>query len=358
MRCVDEKDHIFFLVIISIIVPILCTLLLFQYRMDTFDLQYYYTAFGNIVHGQVPYVDFWFDYPPLAFIPIGSAFWISSLLQNAGVFVISFQCLMILCNVITVLCIYRIGLKIYDENTAFLAGLLYATAFGALYFVMTKYDAFPTALMMIGIVCFIEGDKIGGYTAGFLGIFSKIYPGIILPFLWFHERETFKNIVKYCAPTIIVVATAVVVWPSKVISYVTGSILKIGMPYVNSPTYTLYVFFHDILGMNSISVDAISGFMYVIMVGILGALCFNSWMFRRDIRSLIETVLIAIFTIAFCVRYHSPQYILWYLPFVAILVADSVVGVICFYAVQVALLLEFPMLFNVLYTNISYLAPP
>ncbi len=50
---------------------------------------------------------------------------------------------MVVCDIVTLLCIYFIALKIHNSKTAFLAGLIYATAFSTSYFVLTKYDASP-----------------------------------------------------------------------------------------------------------------------------------------------------------------------------------------------------------------------
>ena len=187
------KRHLLLLIFIAIItkfVIIFATTSVFNSFMDSFDLQYYFQAAVHILQGQVPYANFSFDYPPLALIPILLAL-LPALLFNSGVlFVIAFQILMVICDIIIVICVYLIGLKLYNEKTAFVAAFLYATAFSAGYFVLTKYDAFPTSLLMVAILFTLYGQTFKGYLAAVLGFFAKIFPALIIPFMVLYNSRT------------------------------------------------------------------------------------------------------------------------------------------------------------------------
>jgi len=71
--------------------------------------------------------------------------------------------LMIICDIVTTLIVYYIGLKLYSEQTAFIAAMLSASALSSAYFIIIGFDAFPTCFAMVAILATIYGDKITGY---------------------------------------------------------------------------------------------------------------------------------------------------------------------------------------------------
>ena len=90
---VTVRNHIFALVGLSVIVKIcvlFATVFIFNSFVDTFDHQYYLQNFINVMDGKIPYADFGFDYPPLAFLPIALAFIPALLFNSAGMFILSF----------------------------------------------------------------------------------------------------------------------------------------------------------------------------------------------------------------------------------------------------------------------------
>ena len=73
-------------------------------------------------------------------------------------------------------------------------------------------------------------------------------------------------------------------------------------------------------------------------------------------KTLLKLILCAIFSLIFFTRFHSPQYIVWYTPLFAILVADNLVNIGLFYASQILAYIEFPLLFGSFYTNTQYVS--
>ena len=140
------KRHILYLIAISLIIKFLVLLVtpgIFHSFIDYFDLEFYLEHGISLVQGQLPYVNYSFDYPILLFVPITIALVPALAFQNAMGFVYTFQFLMVVCDIVTLLCIYFIALKIHNSKTAFLAGLIYATAFSTSYFVLTKVRCVP-----------------------------------------------------------------------------------------------------------------------------------------------------------------------------------------------------------------------
>ena len=68
---------------------------------------------------------------------------------------------------------------------------------------------------------------------------------------------------------------------------------------------------------------------------------------------LLKTLLCAFIVVIFFTKFHSPQYIVWFTPFLCLLVADDLYKIILFYIVQVFAYIEFPLMFGSFYTNLK-----
>lgn len=360
------KRHIFLLILANIVTKLLVivfTTSVFHSFIDLFDFQYYIGHMISLTNGKIPYVDFSFDYPPLVFLPISLAYIPAFLLNDFFAFVYSFQILMIICDLITTVCIYLIGLKFYNDRIAFSAAVLYATAFSAAYFVLTKYDAFPTCLLMVAVLFTLYGMNIRGYLAIVFGIIAKIFPGISLPFLLLYNAKTtsFKqelySVLKIFVPLIVIILVPIILFkPDVLFSYISVSLVRSDV-YASTATYTLYAYFHDVFNLG-ISSTIVSNLMYCIMGFVLLFLVLIAWFNpKKEPRHLLKFLLLSIFIVVFCMKYHSPQYTLWFTPFVCLLVADTLSGVILFYFTQILIYLEFPLLFGILYDNGKYINP-
>lgn len=207
------KRHLLYLVAASLLTKFLVMVItptVFHSFIDYFDLQVYFEQAVKILDGQLPYIGYNFEYPILIFIPILLALLPAVLFQNGTLFLFSFQILMVICDLVTLLCIYFIALKLHNEKTAFLSGLIYATAFSTAYFVLTKYDAYPTCLLMLAVFFTVCGMSMKGYIAAGLGFFAKIFPAGAFPFLILHNtknsslREEIVSVLKVMIPLSVV----------------------------------------------------------------------------------------------------------------------------------------------------------
>lgn len=360
------KRHILYLILASLATKVLILMLtpgVFHSFIDLFDIGFYFEHAMNMVKGQLPYIHYSFDYPVLVFIPITIALVPALAFQSAPAFVYTFQLLMVLCDIVTILCIYFIALKVWDEKAALYSGLIYATAFSTAYFVLTKYDAFPTCLLMLAVLCTVYGMNMKGYLFAALGFFAKIFPAIAFPFLILNNAKTTSIRQEVLAALKIVLPLSLVLFmplvlirPDTVSTYlfVTGS--SVGV-YANTATFTLYGYLQGVwhLGITS---SMVSTAMYVMMgivfLIILYTACTDT---AKRPATLLKTVFCAIFAVVFFTKFHSPQYIVWFTPFLCLLVADNLHKIILFYITQALGYIEFPLMFGRFYTNLEYVNP-
>jgi hypothetical protein len=360
------KHHILLLIIISLVTKF-CVLVftpaVFHSFIDLFDFEFHFKNALLLLQGQLPYISYDYDYPILIFVPITLAFIPAVLFQSFMVYVYSFQVLMILCDTITLLCIYFIALKLWNEKTALYAGLIYATAFSCAYFVLTRFDPFPTCLLMAAVLFTVYDMNTRGYISSLLGFFAKIFPAIALPFLVLFNAKTSslkeeilsagKFFLVLCAVLILPLA---IINPNVIRSYLFASGGSLGV-YVNTATYTISAILNEVLHLG-ISSSLISLFMYGVMAVTLLLLLYLSYISKeKDPKTLLKVLLCAIFSIIFFTKFHSPQYFVWFTPFLALLVADNPVKIIVFYVTQIFGYLEFPLMFGNFYVNLEYTNP-
>jgi hypothetical protein len=357
------KRHIILLIVIALLTKLavlFVTPLVFHSFVDYFDLGFYFEHAIKLTQGELPYVSYSFDYPILLFIPITIALVPALIFQNAMAFVFTFQILMVLCDLVTLLCIYFIALKIYNEKTAFLAGLIYATAFSTAYFVLTKYDAFPTCLLMLAVLFTIYGMKMKGYIAAGLGFFAKIFPAIAFPFLiLFNTRKSSLKdeivaVLKVMIPLSLVLLLPILfIRPDAIRTYLFATGGSLGV-YVNTLTYTLYSWINGV-GHIGITPENVSLVMYGLMGITMLYLLYTAYTdtAKRPV-TLLKTLLCALIAVIVFTKFHSPQYIVWFTPVLCLLVADDIHKIVLFYIVQVFAYIEFPLMFGSFYTNLTY----
>lgn len=355
-----NRSSIFKIVCVSLCFKV--AFLLFYYfillnGLDTLDMEYYYHHGQWLLSGQIPYLDFGFDYPPIIFIPI-----VISLLVTSGLtqFTNIFCGFLILCDLVTALCVYLIALEIFNRDDLALRGaLVYATALEIAYFTMTKFDPLPTMIMMLSLLFTIKGAKFAGYYSHILGVFTKIFPILLSPFIFLynaHQRPDFivgeiRSIWrKVLAPVAVLFSLAA--WVLLTPDENTGSWAH-GSIYVNTIGYTVYDFLYEVLGFN-ITIESIIICEYALMGLILFSLLVYAYFTPQTPQLFIKIILAVLFTFVALWSYHSPQYLFWYIPLIAILIADDLLSILLFYIVQFLAFLEFPQTAGVFYTNTVY----
>jgi hypothetical protein len=341
------------LILTSPLTKILLLILMFfgvHNYFDTYDYQLYYSAMQNIFSGSLPWANgVPILYPPLAFIPMIISY-IVSLITTPVLFFVSMWVLLSICDVVTAFCIYYIGLKLYSKQTAFVAALLYSTAISVMFFSLTKFDAFPTCIMMLAILFTVYGEKEKGYLSSIIGLFTKIWPIVIYPFLWIYNSATggYKQVVLYLAGAGIIFAIMI---------YSGYSVLSVftNFVYCNTIVFTINQYF--IMAGITTSLNILITIFKIILIGILVYLLYYQCKNKKNVSTLLKVILISIMALVFLIQYRSPQYTVWFMPIAALLLADRVWGIITFVAVQILCFIEFPVLWGSIYTNDAYTSP-
>lgn len=347
--------------IITKLALVFLTTAVFHSFIDLFDITIYLNYAASIANGQLPYLDFSIEYPILFLIPALVPLPFALLTQDPWTYIHVYQLFMVCIDILIAIIVYLIALEIAGRDRAFFAGALYASAFSAAYFVITKYDAFPTLFLMLGLMLTIYGLQKGGYISIILGFFTKVFPAIALPYTLMYNaektsfRESTTSLLKCAIPiALLLLVVPLFLSPGSISAYIsaTGGGLSV---YVNTPTYTIHALL-SIIGLH-ISPEVISYGMYALMI--LTILSLLTIAYIRKIESnknLLLFTFLTIFATIFFSKFYSPQYIVWLTPFLALFLAAHFKEAILFYIIQIIAYLEFPLLWGVLYENTRYVS--
>jgi hypothetical protein len=355
--------------LLTIFITAFITVAVFNTYIDSWGYTVYYedNVLPFLQSGDLPYINHFWEYPVLMMVPVILSAIPSVLLNDRGMFFTVFSTLMILCNFVTIICIYFTTLHLFkSRDRAYVAGFMYAVSVSVAYITLTNYDPLPTCLMMAGLTLTITGEgkwKCGGYVAGILGFFAKIFPIVLIPFfILFNAKGTSikKEVVSAIKaggiPVLVLFVPIFLLNQDSIKTYVITN--AAGKPaFVASFVYTVFAWVNGVMGIGS-SITTVSIAMTGILVTVLAALLYCAYALKKkDPVLLLRMILIALVAIIACSKYHSPQYMMWFTPVLCILVSGEFVQVITYFFLQLIWYLKFPILFYRLYINDSYLYP-
>jgi hypothetical protein len=343
--------------IIAKIATVAITILVFHSFIDMFDYGNYYLAMQNIAHGSAPWAgDTSVYYPPLALVPMMISYILSLVIGGSLGFTIVMWILIAICDIVTTFCVYYIGVKLHASGkTAFVAAMLYAISIPVAYFSLTKFDSFPTCVMMLAILFTIYGEKIKGYYTSVAGFFIKLYPAVIFPFLWVYNARDSNLISEGKRQVIWVLLPASAAF---VLMMLLGYNLLLGyasLVFCNTIQYALiqHLQFFGIIVQDS----TLAIVFRILQIGVVLGALYYFYTHPKTISLLLKTILLSLVAVIFLHQYRSPQYVVWLAPLFALLLADNLEGAATLFCVQFLSFVEFPLAFWFLYTNDKYVTP-
>src|SRR5512136_543917 len=332
----------------------LATTYLFNSFIDYYVLGIYLQAAMNVLQGMVPWANgTLFYYPPLALVPLLASFMAVPVAGFLG-FVVALWVLMAICDIVTTICVYYVGLKLYSERTAFIAAILNATAISVAYYSITRWEAYVVCLAMLAVLATVYERKTWGYIATIAGAFAKVWPALLYPFLWLYnarDGSILEEGKKRAAWLLLAAGLAfgLMLWTgyNRFLEYA-------GMVYSNTVPYTVFEYL-KLAGL-AVEFSTIATLFEVLLALVIIAALYG--MYRRpQLTTMLKGILLVILVVTIFVQYRSPQYVAWLTPFAALLIAGDWWGIFAFLGVQVMEYISFPLTFYSVWVNANYVTP-
>jgi uncharacterized membrane protein len=307
------------------------------FRAARFRDVHLYQGFADaIVAGRVPYRDFFMEYPPGAlavFLP-PAAFGTDH--YNAG-----FKLLMALCGaatlVVVALLLVRLGASTMRLWAALLLLALSPAALGPIS--LNTYDAWPALLTVAALAALLAGSGVLAFALLGLAFAAKVYPLVLVPpalvFVW---RTAGRDAAARASAAFVGVAAAVIV-PFLVLApdglvdsfraqagralqveSLGGSLLAaadhLGIYSATVVHRTGHAISYDLAGSLPEALGYASSVLQVLAVALV------AWLYARgrdEPARLVVAFAAAVAGFLAFTRFFSPQYLVWLVPFAALL---------------------------------------
>ena len=283
------------------------------------------TVYAHYAHlmkaGRVPYLNFKFEYPPLALPLFLIPGWIAG--HSWHVYERAFELMMLACGLVTV----GLGAWLLARERVTPARLAAGVALGALTplligpVILSRFDLFPTMLTIAALAALATKRPRTAFFLLGLGVAAKAYPFVMVPiaavYVWrnYSRREAliglawFVGVVAVCYIPFVAIAPHGVLW----------SLRDQGTRplQIESAGASLWLGAHQILGLHlklffSASVMTIVQWLVIVLVWVTFALG------RATRERLVLSSAAAVCAFLFLGRVLSPQYLIWLVPLVMI----------------------------------------
>jgi hypothetical protein len=164
----------------------------------------------------------------------------------------------------------------------------------------------------------------------------------------YHKPRELFTLAKVAAPLTALLAVPFIVLNPASIGVFLDSTESAKGVFGSTLDYNLYAW-------TGIQQSAIVIALYAVLVLTVSFLIWVAYKSTLTPRNLLSLCLIALVALIVCVPHHSPQYMIWFIPILALLAAGNLYAVILFYLFQAIEYIKFPVMYYRNWTNAGYL---
>jgi uncharacterized membrane protein len=310
------------------------------------DLSLYRSAAQHVLNGQVPYRDFGLEYPPGVLLPLT----LPGLVVGRGASLPRFALALLISNALWAValgwCIWRAALRWFAAERALAAvGMYVLLAFVGAPLFPWRFDLFPALLSALALVLTMEGLPATAGACLAAGIATKLYPIVFAPIILARHlaRGERGNAFRFagftCAATLLIFAPFLLAAPADFLSFLRYHQLR-GLQIESVPAGLLML--GHAFGFGEVGIVENFGALHLVspasaavmrllfpafLVGLasVAVLAFARFRYERIAmaqprdQTLIGYALVSLLVFMLTNKVLSPQFVIWLLPFVALL---------------------------------------
>jgi uncharacterized membrane protein len=199
-----------FWVLVDILIFLVFALIAWRYFPSQKQTEYQLNIALNILHGQVPYVNFLSEYPPWVLF----SFLLPALLfRSLTAYYVVFTVELLLFDLLAMALIARISSRLgISVKKSLLIHALVLIAIGPI--IVASFDIIPAVLVLAALTFFISGRSNIAWAFVGLGVMTKLYPIIVAPFFVLYQvrQKQYKQIAQGVTILIVVVLALSLPW--------------------------------------------------------------------------------------------------------------------------------------------------
>lgn len=320
------------------------------YEVNGDDIRLYYSYATMVLSGHIPYYQFPVEYPQFFFIPVLLAAIPLLAVPDLSVYSTSILILMYLFDIGTLVLVVLSAEKFFGKERAFLCGLLYATAFSAVFFLPLTYDSFPTFLLMLALYLFVNRNESAAYLSATAGMLAKWFPGFCYPFFLLFTLKN-KTSLRPALKGMLVSAGFIIISILPFLYLSPGIFLQTYAFQIGRKIdpHSLIYYLDALTGM-IFHFQPWAGLSFVLLI--IGECLIIGWYWRwfdaREV-SLFAALFLSIFYFILENKAGTPTFIVWITPFLALFLANTYREIIVFYLAQLIIYIEAPLFLGIIW---------
>jgi uncharacterized membrane protein len=341
------QRRIFWIVAIQVLGLLIVGLLTIFKMVGTHDLNIYYRSSLYLLEGKLPYRDFNLEYPPFALLPFVLPRMVAlGLAKNYYIYAFLFLLENILFSTINMLLLLRV-VSVYASQPQRIRALVFYTLFTLIIspVLLWRYDLFPTVLTVVALVAVLSNrPTLAGISLG-LGVAAKLYPLMLLPVftVYFFTNKSYRAILNIWLGTLGTVFLSflpfLITTKDKLFSFLDYHKER-GLQIESLPAGLIslvhkwgLIELKTVAGYGSRNIvspldDIVLAVLPLLLIILYISMLVSCWYRFREERSkselmkvdsLVAYTLLALLIFIITNKVFSPQYIVWIIPFAALL---------------------------------------
>jgi uncharacterized membrane protein len=341
------QRRIFWIVAIQVLGLLIVGLLTIFKMVGTHDLNIYYRSSLYLLEGKLPYRDFNLEYPPFALLPFVLPRMVAlGLAKNYYIYAFLFLLENILFSTINMLLLLRV-VSVYASQPQRIRVLVFYTLFTLIIspVLLWRYDLFPTVLTVVALVAVLSNrPTLAGISLG-LGVAAKLYPLMLLPVftVYFFTNKSYRAILNIWLGTLGTVFLSflpfLITTKDKLFSFLDYHKER-GLQIESLPAGLIslvhkwgLIELKTVAGYGSRNIvspldDIVLAVLPLLLIILYISMLVSCWYRFREERSkselmkvdsLVAYTLLALLIFIITNKVFSPQYIVWIIPFAALL---------------------------------------
>lgn len=341
------QRRIFWIVAIQVLGLLIVGLLTIFKMVGTHDLNIYYRSSLYLLEGKLPYRDFNLEYPPFALLPFVIPRMVAlGLAKNYYIYAFLFLLENILFSTINMLLLLRV-VSVYASQPQRIRALVFYTLFTLIIspVLLWRYDLFPTVLTVVALVAVLSNrPTLAGISLG-LGVAAKLYPLMLLPVftVYFFTNKSYRAILNIWLGTLGTVFLSflpfLITTKDKLFSFLDYHKER-GLQIESLPAGLIslvhkwgLIELKTVAGYGSRNIvspldDIVLAVLPLLLIILYISMLVSCWYRFREERSkselmkvdsLVAYTLLALLIFIITNKVFSPQYIVWIIPFAALL---------------------------------------
>ncbi|MDX1521635.1 MAG: glycosyltransferase family 87 protein [Anaerolineae bacterium] len=146
------------------------------------DYQTYFNIAAFVSRGYWPYVDFWYEFPPI--FPYLNILIYTLAGQQLKNYIVLLAVTLLIVELGNLYLLYRLALALHGPATALQTAWIYAALFIPIFFWLGNFDALTTFFILLGVYALLKNRPVLLALALGLGVMIKIVPAFLIATVW------------------------------------------------------------------------------------------------------------------------------------------------------------------------------